>query len=433
MPRRRSVPSYRLHKQSGQAIVTLTDGRANRHDVLLGKYDSQDSRAEYLRVLAEWEAAGRQLRKPSANASASDVLLNELMARYMRFVQGYYVKDGQPTSEQEAIRRALRPLKRLYGHTTAQNFGPLALKAVRREFVKHRIVRQIKVIDPQTGEKREDEKLLAVGLTRKNINKQIGRIRRMFAWAVEEEFVQVAVHAALLRVKGLREGKGLAREKARVRPVAPAIVEATLPHLPVVVRAMVEVQRLCGGRPQDIVEMRPIDIDMTGPVWEYRPRRYKTEHHNEDNLPERERVVFLGPRARKIIESFLPVNLESHVFSPIKSEQARNRERREKRKTPAWPSHLRRLEEKRSHNRARPPREQYDVAAYRRAIRRACEKAGIPVWHPNQLRHLRGTEIRKGYGLEASQAVLGHAELSVTQVYAEADLETARKIMGEAG
>ena len=73
------------------------------------------------------------------------------------------------------------------------------------------------------------------------------------------------------------------------------------------------------------------------------------------------------------------------------------------------------------------------MASYRRAIRRACLKAGLPLWHPNQLRHLRGTEIRRNYGLEASQAVLGHAELSVTQVYADVDREAARKIMAEVG
>jgi hypothetical protein len=55
MPRRHSVPSYRLHKQSGQAIVTLTDGLGGRRDVLLGKYGTPESRAEYARVLAEWE------------------------------------------------------------------------------------------------------------------------------------------------------------------------------------------------------------------------------------------------------------------------------------------------------------------------------------------------------------------------------------------
>jgi integrase len=432
MPRQCSVPSYRLHKQSGQAVVTLTDGNGIRRDVLLGRHGTPESRAEYLRILAEWEAAGRHLTSFPQHATP-DITLNELMERYWCFAESYYVKDDKPSGEQEPIRQALRPVKRLYGHTLAKDFGPLALKAVRQEMVRHRVVRRIKVTDPETGEERHEEKVLAVGLTRKNINKQIGRIRRMFAWAVEEELIPVEVHAALLRVKGLRKGKGQAREKPRVRPIAPEVVAATLPHLPATVRAMVEVQRLCGGRPQDMVEMRPIDIDMTGPVWEYRPRRYKTEHHNEDNLPERERVVFLGPRAQAIIKPLLPLMVEAHVFSPRRSEEERNKMRRDGRQTPVWPSHLRRQEQKRSRNPARPPRDRYDVAGYRRAIRRACEKAELPIWHPNQLRHLRGTEIRKGFGLEASQAVLGHAELSVTQVYAEADLETARKIMGEVG
>jgi hypothetical protein len=57
--RRTRIPTYRLHKQSGQAVVTLTDGLGRRRDVLLGKYDTSQSRAEYACVIAEWEAAGR--------------------------------------------------------------------------------------------------------------------------------------------------------------------------------------------------------------------------------------------------------------------------------------------------------------------------------------------------------------------------------------
>jgi hypothetical protein len=60
MPRRNHIPSYRHHKQSGQAVVTLPDGLGGRRDVLLGKYDTPESRAEYARVLAEWEASGRR-------------------------------------------------------------------------------------------------------------------------------------------------------------------------------------------------------------------------------------------------------------------------------------------------------------------------------------------------------------------------------------
>jgi hypothetical protein len=61
MPRpRKSVPSYRLHRATGQAIVTLTDEPANRRDVYLGKFGSDESRAEYARVLGEWQANGRR-------------------------------------------------------------------------------------------------------------------------------------------------------------------------------------------------------------------------------------------------------------------------------------------------------------------------------------------------------------------------------------
>jgi hypothetical protein len=42
-----------LHRQSGQAVVTLPDGLGGRRDVLLGNHGTPESRAEYLRVLAE--------------------------------------------------------------------------------------------------------------------------------------------------------------------------------------------------------------------------------------------------------------------------------------------------------------------------------------------------------------------------------------------
>src|SRR4029453_18728950 len=95
--------------------------------------------------------------------------------------------------------------------------------------------------------------------------------------------------------------------------------------------------------------------------------------------------------------------------------------------------------------------------SYRRAIHRACELAfGMPAelrrgpkdetpeqtqqrqelasrwrdqfcWSPNQLRHSAATEIRKRFGLEASQVVLGHSELGTTQIYAQKNLDLARE------
>jgi hypothetical protein len=44
-----SLPSYRRHKFSGQAIVTL-----NGKDCYLGAWQSDTSKTEYKRLLAEW-------------------------------------------------------------------------------------------------------------------------------------------------------------------------------------------------------------------------------------------------------------------------------------------------------------------------------------------------------------------------------------------
>src|SRR5687767_11996289 len=57
MPRLKDnqVPSYRRHKQSGQAIVTLS-----RKDHLLGTYGTKESRTSYDKLISEWVANGRR-------------------------------------------------------------------------------------------------------------------------------------------------------------------------------------------------------------------------------------------------------------------------------------------------------------------------------------------------------------------------------------
>jgi len=53
MPEKRTkeIPSYRLHKARGLAVVTL-----NGRDVYLGPYGSVESKAAYDRTVAEWLA-----------------------------------------------------------------------------------------------------------------------------------------------------------------------------------------------------------------------------------------------------------------------------------------------------------------------------------------------------------------------------------------
>jgi integrase len=79
------------------------------------------------------------------------------------------------------------------------------------------------------------------------------------------------------------------------------------------------------------------------------------------------------------------------------------------------------------------PGDCYRPRALHKAVVKACGKAGVPHWHANQLRHLFATEVRKVYGLEAAQVVLGHARADVTQVYAERDLSLAVRVSAELG
>ena len=100
-----------------------------------------------------------------------------------------------------------------------------------------------------------------------------------------------------------------------------------------------------------------------------------------------------------------------------------------------------------SHRKRRPkkwPGKCYTSRSYHAAVRRAVlkanedrEKRGIEQrvarWHPNQLRHSVATEVRRHFGLEAVQAVLGHKNMVVSEVYAEKNLALAAEVMRKIG
>ena len=261
--------------------------------------------------------------------------------------------------------------------------------------------------------------MLGKGWSRSTINQAIGRIRRCFRWAVENELVRPDMYHGLMAVSGLRKGRSEAREPDPVQPVDDATVQATLPHLAPVVADMIRFQRITGCRPQDVCNLRP----------------------------------------------YLLRENESHCFCPRDSEKQRRAEQHARRRTPLAYGNRPGINRKRKPKRTAG--ERYTTASYRRAIHRACDLAFPPPeslcrrtgegvrkwqerltetqgtelsqwqsehrWSPNRLRHSAGTEIRKRYGLEAAQVILGHASADVTQVYAERDLQKAVEIMREVG
>ena len=274
------------------------------------------------------------------------------------------------------------------------------------------------------------------------------------------ELVPAAVHQALTAVGGLRANRSPARESDAVRPVPIAVVEQTQPHLSRTVAAMVNLQLATGARPGEICGLRMADVDRTAEVWTCHLSEHKTAHHGHG------RTLHVGPRGQAVLEPFLAAaDLAAFVFSPAKAEQERLAAVHTARRTP--PSCGNRPGSNRRQSPKRQPGDRYDVASYRRAIARACDAAFPPPatlarragesltawrdrlspehradlarwqvehrWHPHQIRHTVATEVRKRFGLDAADTVLGHRGLAVTQVYAERDAEAARHVAAAIG
>ena len=380
------IPKPSRHR-SGQAVVRL-----NGRDVYLGKFNSPAAHGEYERVIAEWLAAGR--RTPQ-----DEVTVNDLILGFLDHAVAYYKDVGPSSGELGGIKDALKVVKRLYGRTHAATFGPKALKVVRDEMIK-------------------------AGWCRKYVNHQVDRVRRMFRWATEEEFVPGSVYHALKAVKGIRKGTPGVRESAKVRPVGSKAIRAILPHVPPVIAAMIRFQYHTGCRPEEVCRLRRGQIRRRGQVWVHVPPEHKTEHHDI------ERRIFIGPRAQRVLRPWLDAPPEAFIFSPAQAEAHRNSERRRARKSPMTPSQAGRRPKA---ERKRPPGASYTTPSYRRAIHRACKLAGVDRWSPNQLRHTAATRIRKQHGIELARIILGHTTLVTTQVYAEADLTKALDVMSRFG
>lgn len=392
MPRlTRSVPAYRKHRASGQAVVTLSGV-----DHYLGPHGTKASRREYDRLIAEWLASGRS---PSFGAATSEITVVELIADYLRHAARYYGKG--PRGEYANMKRAAGPLKSLYGRTLAAEFGPTQLKALR-------------------------ETLIASGNSRTYINAQTRRVVRIFRWAAGEGKLPPAVPAALAMVPGLRKGRSEAPETTAVRPVDENLVEATLPHLSRVVRAMVEFQRLTGCRPGEVCALRSGDIDRhpgkaaAGSVWEATLAEHKTAHHG------RSRTVYIGPQAQAVIAPYLLRPAEAFCFSPREAVEQLRQRRAEQRKTPL--SCGNRPGSKRKRKAERKAGDQYTTQSYARAIRRACEDNNLAHWTPNQLRHLVATRVRRDFDLDAAKTLLGHSQVGTTEIYAEKDRQRAIEV-----
>jgi len=386
--------------------VTLRDAvTGKRKPYYLGRYDSPESHERYHHLVATWEARGRRLpdqpgepeHRPATGPSVARVI-----ADYLKHVDHYYVDgNGNPTSKPHDIRAAMTTLRALHSATPAQQFGPKALREVRAA-------------------------MLDRDLARTTVNGRVDHIRRMFRWAASHELVPATVAEALRTVPGLRKGEAGVREGRDVKPVPEAHIEAIKPYVSDQVWTLVQLQLLTGARGGELILMRPMDLDRSGNVWLYEPESHKGQHRGQS------RTIYIGPQAQDHIEPYLNRSPHAYLFSPAEARQAYEQRRREQRKTPPG-----RGNEPGTNKRTQPttqPGGCYSPSSYRVAIRRACDKAGVPRWHPHRLRHNSGTYLRREFGIEAARVILGHSDAGITaEVYSEQDQEKAKEIIGKVG
>lgn len=395
-------PLYRFHKARNCAVVRI-DGR----DFYLGPWQSPESLSEYQRLVSDWRR--RQYRDAQDEAR----LVRHLSLAYFQHAQSYYRKGGKQTKTLFMVQSAMKQLNRLFADLPADQFGPKRLREVQSAMIQE-------------------------GFCRRYINQLVGTIRRAFRWGVAEEIIPSSVWHGLQAVPDLRRGRSTARETPPVLSVDPAVVAATLPHLPPILADMVRLQQLTGMRPGETCAIRPQDVVFEeGGTACYRPESHKMEHHG------RERRVFLGPQAVQVLAPYLARDPHRYCFSPAEVVEWRREQRAQARKTPRFPSHMRRNATKRKPQPRRAPRDRYDTQSYGRAITAATRVAWptpeelnttaarefrrVHDWNPNQLRHLWATKARQLEGIEAASVGLGHASLNTTEVYAERDFSAARR------
>jgi len=243
----------------------------------------------------------------------------------------------------------------------------------------------------------------------------------VFAW-----WLGARQHRRPLLVEGAA-GRAHGQVREPVRRVADVHVDAVKPYVSRHVWAMIELQRLTGMRSGEVIRMRACDLDMAGSVWFYTPVTHETIHHG------RTRVVPLGPNAQQVVRAFLGQSLSAFLFSPAEAEAERRAVKYALRRAKMTPSALRRQEVARRRRPGKAPRDCHTPDSYGRAIHRACERAGVPEWHPHHLRHTFATRVRRDFGLEAARLMLGHSSMVVTQVYAEQDTQVASQIAAKVG
>lgn len=220
------------------------------------------------------------------------------------------------------------------------------------------------------------------GLSVSTINKYHNYILQMFQWASIMDRLNATIWHGLKAVPKLKPLRSPAKDPKKVEPVDRKHVDAIQPFVSVTVWNIIQMQLFTGMRSGEVLSMTLRQINNNV----YFPQQHKNKWRGHT------RAVYLGPKARALLDGLTSgLDPDQKIFAGYTNE------------------------------------------SYGRAIKRACIKAGVPAWHPHQLRHLAGTEVRDKLGLDAAQAFLGHASAKTSEIYAKIKDDLRKKSSEELG
>ena len=375
-----ATPKLSYHKTKGLYFARF-DGR----QVYFGK-DHAEAAQRFAEALTLWrngEAVGGPRKDSITVVEAAD--------RYLAHAAEYYGPESHETGN---LRQSLRRLCELFGREPLGNLSPKKLKTFQAHLV-------------QQGE-----------LSRVGINRVTGHVKRFAKWCVSEELCEASVHTALTSVPGLRRGKTAAPEPESAHVPTEADIRAITGYMPGHLGDALLLQFLTGARPTELLSIRPQDVETGDSVWRIQIAEHKTAHHGHA------RTLYAGPEAQRILKPYLLREHDRPCFRPSDAYKARS-----ERST----AHRRPNQKPTPRKTNRTLNDQYDVAAYRRALERACEQAGVTRFTPHKVRHAAATRFRREFGLDVCQRLLGHRHAAITEVYAQADETMAVQAMEKIG
>ena len=351
-------------RHKGQARVRWTDDAGTRHERSLGPWGSEQARDAYRAFLEE------HLARMQGSRPAGGLTVQGLVAKYATHARSYYSgRDGRETSELGNMRVVLRRWRKMFEGRQVASMTTADLKAFRLS-------------------------LIDLGLSRPTVNSHVGRLLRVIRWGVSEQLVPSSTWESVRSVERLKRFRSPAREGREVPPVPWEQVEATLPELSPQVRAIVLVLWHTGMRAGEPLGMTTGGLGrISEDVWQYTPTHHKTEHTG------RRRPVFLGPRAMAVIGPWLRADPDAPLWQPRNAPKATKR-----------------------------AGDTYTTDALRRAVQRAAERAGVPRWHPSQLRHSFATRLAPEHGIHLVGILQGHADPDTTAIYIQADMQRAAEL-----